>query len=263
MTDAAADFAGPPTARPQAPRRGLGEAWAAFRRLRETGDTKHVFEIMRALGNDKPPANYRRLISTPAGGKLAYDRVELCERFGDDTWLDSFAPGTVGAAYRQFIRKNNISAAGLAEAGRRAMTTEPAYRHPYSWFGRRNRDIHDVWHVLTGYSTDGLGEGCVVAFSYAQTGSRGFALIAFGVARIGKKARPDQPFYRCIWEAFQAGRGAKWLVGEDYERLFAEPLADARKRLNIGSPDTYHAILRAIVSDPTMQFTADGTAAHA
>ena len=251
MTDATADSAPIPR-----PKRGLGEAWAAFGRLRTTGDTKHVFEVMRALGNDKPPAGYKRLISNQAGGRLAYERVELCDRFGDDVWLNSFAPGTVGAHYREFIRKNNISAAGLAEAGRRAMTTEPAYRHPYTWYGRRTRDIHDVWHVLSGYNTDGLGEGCVVAFSFAQTGAKGFAVIALGVARIGKKLRPDQPFYRCIWEAYQAGRQCKWLIGEDYEALFAEPLADARKRLNISTPETYYGILRAIASDPNVQFAA-------
>ena len=214
---------------------------------------------MRALSSDKPPAGYARLISTPAGGKLAYDRVELCERFGDDAWLDDFVPGTVGAAYREFIRRNNISAAGLAEESRRAAVNQQAFRHPHSWFGRRTRDIHDVWHVLTGYGTDGLGEGCVVAFSFAQTGAKGFAVIALGVARIGKKLRPDLPFYKCIWEAYQAGRKAAWLQGEDYEALFAEPLDAARRRLNIGTPHTYRQILRELARDPQAAPLADTT----
>ena len=34
--------------------------------------------------------------------------------------------------------------------------------------------------MLTGYGTDGLGESCVVAFSYAQLGGLGWALIAGG-----------------------------------------------------------------------------------
>jgi ubiquinone biosynthesis protein COQ4 len=249
MTDTALQIETPVQAK-----RGLRAAFSGFRSLRETGDTKYVFEIMRALGNNKPPKGYTRLIATPQGGKIAYDRVELCERFGDEAWLDAFAPGTVGAAYREFIRRNNISAAGLAEESRRAAVSQPAYRHPHSWYGRRNRDIHDVWHVLTGYNTDGLGEGCVVAFSFAQTGAKGFAVIALGVARIGKKLRPDQPFYRCIWEAYQAGRKARWLIGEDYEALFAEPLDAARRRLNIGAPDTYRQILRALANDPNATF---------
>lgn len=228
------------------PKRGLGEAWRAFRRLRETGDTKHVFEIMRAMGSNKPPKGYERLLATPGGGRLAYDRVELSQPFGDDAWLDSFAPGTVGAAYRDFIRKNNISAAGLAEAARRSMTAEPQFKHPHTWFGRRIRDIHDVWHVLSGYNTDGLGEGCVVAFSYPQTKALGFVIIALGVARLGKKLRPDLPFYACIRQAYENGKNAKWLIAEDYEALFAEDLQAARKRLNIGEPTLYRQILKAL-----------------
>lgn len=227
------------------PKRGLGEAIKALQRLRATGDTKHVFEITRALGSGKPPPGYARLLTTPQGGRLAYERVELCARFGDEAWLASFAPGTVGAAYRDFITRNNISAAGLAEASERAAVGEPQYRHPHAWYGRRTRDIHDVWHVLTGYGTDGLGEGCVVAFSYSQTHSLGLAFIALHVARIGKKTRPDLPFFRAVWRAYLAGRRAAWLPGEDYERLFAEPLEDARARLNISPPETYREILRA------------------
>lgn len=230
---------------PTQPKRGLREAWRALRRLQATGDTKHVFEIMRALGNNRPPRGYERLLTTGQGGRIAYQRVELAERFGDEAWLDSFAPGTVGATYRDFIHRNNISAAGLADASRRAAVGEPEYAHPHAWYGRRNRDIHDVWHVLTGYGTDGLGEGCIVAFSYAQTGSLGFAFIALHVARLGKKTRPDLPFYRAIWQAYQAGKRAAWLAGEDYEALFAEPLESARTRLGIGAPDTYRKILVA------------------
>lgn len=229
----------------QEPRRGLGEAIRALGRLRATGDTKHVFEITRALGSNKPPAGYARLLTTPQGGRMAYERVELCERFGDEAWLRSFAPGTVGAAYRDFITRNDISAAGLADASERAAVGQPQYQHPHAWYGRRNRDTHDVWHVLTGYGTDGLGEGCVVAFSYAQTGSLGLAFIALHVARTGKQTRPDLPFFTAVWRAYLAGRRASWLPGEDYERLFAEPLESARARLGASPPDTYRQILRA------------------
>ena len=45
-------------------------------------------------------------------------------------------------------------------------------------------------------------------------------------------------------------------AGKNDEALFAEPLADARKRLNISTPETYYGILRAIASDPNVQFAA-------
>ena len=38
------------------------------------------------------------------------------------------------------------------------------------------------------------------------------------------------------------GRKAKWLLGEDYDRLLAEPLDRARARLGIGTPTAYLAM---------------------
>jgi hypothetical protein len=38
--------------------------------------------------------------------------------------------------------------------------------------------MHDLFHIVTGYGRDPLGEACLTAFSFAQTGLKGFALIA-------------------------------------------------------------------------------------
>ena len=59
--------------------------------------------------------------------------------------------------------------------------------HPYAWFFRRVRDLHDLWHVLTGYGRDPLGEVCLLAFTYAQTRLTGLGAIAFlGTFRIAR-----------------------------------------------------------------------------
>ena len=36
------------------------------------------------------------------------------------------------------------------------------------WMGERLRDIHDLFHVITGYGRDALGELCLLAFTNAQ-----------------------------------------------------------------------------------------------
>ena len=61
------------------PKRGLGEAIAALGRLRATGDTKHVFEITRALGSNKPPVGYARLLTTPQGAPTLLQRPALLQ----------------------------------------------------------------------------------------------------------------------------------------------------------------------------------------
>ena len=39
--------------------------------------------------------------------------------------------------------------------------------------------MHDLWHVVTGYGRDELGEACLLAFTYAQNKNRGVGFIAF------------------------------------------------------------------------------------
>ena len=222
------------------PRLQWGAALKALGRLlNDKEDTGQVFEIMRALNGTATADAYQRLLTTPQGGRIAYERQELAQRLMDDAWLDSFAEGTVGAAYRDFIRTEQLSAEGLAEVSR-SSGNEIDVQHPYAWMGRRTRDVHDIWHILSGYHRDGLGEACLVAFSYAQTKGLGWALIALGAASRSRGA--NYPYNKAIWQGYKRGKAAAWLLGEDYERLMAEPLDAARKRLGITPATIYDSI---------------------
>ncbi|KAK0350233.1 hypothetical protein LTR94_029856, partial [Friedmanniomyces endolithicus] len=150
-------------------RRDWRTAFDAVRRLMaDADDTTQVFRIMRALNVGNAPQNYARLIATEKGGRIAYDRIELAQRFSDPAFVASFAPGTVGAAYRHFLESTGYSADGLVEVSKLEGDPE-GFDHPYTWMGRRIRDTHDIWHVLTGYQADEpMGEAALVAFSFAQ-----------------------------------------------------------------------------------------------
>jgi len=223
-------------------KREWGTALSALRRLLANGDdTEQVFRIMRALNGDVTQKNYRKLLTVPGGGKLAYQRLELAERLSDRRWIDQFAEGTVGATYRHFLDSTGYSAKGLEQVSLNAIGAEAfTVEHPYAWMGRRERDIHDLWHVLTGYKADEhLGEACLVAFSYAQTGGLGWAFIAAGAALKSIRVTGRLDFVRAVLEGYRHGKRARWLHGEDYEALLAEPLDSARRRLNIAEPRAY------------------------
>ena len=238
ITADTADFR--PARRAVAPKLEWVAAWRALQRLlKDKEDTHAVFEIMRALTGDSIAKGYQRLLNTPGGGRIAYERQEFASKLMDDAWLDSLPAGSVGAAYRTFIRAEHLSADGLVEISRDngEHIDEP---HPYAWFGRRTRDVHDIWHILSGYHRDALGEASLVAFSYAQTRSLGWAFIAFGAASTARKS--EYPMVKAIWQGYQRGKAAAWLLGEDYERLMSEPLEVARRRLGITPATIYDSI---------------------
>ena len=209
-------------------RRDWRTAFDAIRKLMANGDdTAQVFRIMRSLNVGSAPQGYAKMIATPEGGRLAVQQLELAQRFSDRDWVKSFAPGTVGAAYRHFLESTGYSADGLVEVSR--LNDEADVQHPYAWFGRRTRDVHDIWHVLTGYKADeSLGEAALVAFSYAQVGGLGWAFIGGAAALKSLRVTKGTLFAK-----------AKWLAGEDYEALMHEPIDAARRRLNIAEPVLY------------------------
>lgn len=218
-------------------------AVSAFGKLvRNKEDTAQVFEIMRALSGGSLQRGYDRMLRSVEGGRQAYLRDELARRLDDPDWLGRFGPDSVGGAYRRFREARGFTAEGLADGARKVGADAVDLPHPVVWYSRRLRDVHDVWHVLTGYGTDALGEACVVSFSHAQTGNLGFAFIGWGAAAEIRREAPRVPALRAVAQAWRIGRAARWLPGLNYDALLAEPLEAARARLNLRAPTVYQTI---------------------
>jgi ubiquinone biosynthesis protein COQ4 len=221
-------------------KRDWRSAFDAIRKLLTNGDdTVQVFRIMRALNVGSTEWGYAKLLSTADGGRIAMEQANLAERFSDPAFIASFAPGTVGAAYREFLASTGYSADGLVQVSREA-NDNVEIDHPYAWFGRRTRDVHDIWHVLNGYKADeSLGEAALVAFSYAQVGGLGWAFIGAAAALKSLRVTKGTLFAKAVVEGYRRGKQAKWLAGEDYLALMHEPLDAARTRLGLTEPVLY------------------------
>lgn len=222
------------------PKKNWGTALGALRRLlRDKDATEEVFEIMRALNGDSTRKGYQRLLATAEGGRLAYAREELAQKLADRVWLATLPPGSLGATYRDFTDTGGVTPQGLVAVSSHVMMD---IEHPVAWFGRRIRDSHDLWHVTTGYGFDSLGEACLVAFSYAQTRSLGWAFIAVGAALKSRKAPTRQPYVAAIREGYTRGKAARWLPAQDWTALLPLPLADVRARLGLNPALVYQSI---------------------
>lgn len=218
-------------------------AAAALRRLiADKEDTAQVFEIIECLSGSAIYNGFIRMLSLPEGGRQIYRREELAEKLCDDAWLATFAPGTVGAHYREFINLRSLSADGLVEESRKGVDNDIDAAHPVAWYGRRMRDVHDIWHVLTGYRTDTLGEASILAFTYGQVKNRGIGFIVLTAAFEMTRSHPNLQYARSMLEGWRNGKAAQWLPAQDYDALFAEDLEAARARLNIKSPVRYLSV---------------------
>ena len=102
--------------------------------------------------------------------------------------------------------------------------------------------MHDLWHVVTGYSTQPFGEVCVVTFSYPQTGNLGLGVIGLiGALKIARSF-PLRAVLSAAWQAYRNGRRAAWLPAADWEALLAQPLAAVRAQLKLTPPTQFQKL---------------------
>lgn len=225
-----------PSQKPQPKRVEPLRALKAIRALiRDPDDTAKVFDIIDALSGTAGERLFQRFRSSPAGERILAERRDLLATLDDREKLKALPPGTLGRVYAEFAEREQITGQGLADAsmGRRRDDIGPERR----LFADRLRDMHDLWHVVTGYGRDLVGEAALLSFSYAQTWNRG---VGFIVAIAYLRARGDAAYARPLMvEGFRRGRRARWLPGEDWESLLEQPLEKVREHLGLGEPPQY------------------------
>jgi ubiquinone biosynthesis protein COQ4 len=213
-------------------------AWRAIRNLRrDREDTQQVFLLIEALRGKTTLRQLARFRHSETGRAVLAECRRLLDRISDRAALAARPAGTLGRAYYEFMAEKNLSAEGLVAASR---VQRPAPADDVTLFRERNRDMHDLLHVVSGYGREPLGEACLVAFSFAQTGQKGFAVIAVDAARRIARARPGEPVWRAVFEGYRRGRRAKWLIGADWEALLDQPVEAIRAQFGI-EPATYYA----------------------
>jgi ubiquinone biosynthesis protein COQ4 len=192
-------------------------------------DTAQVFTIIESLSGKAPLRLLERWSNEDNGKRLFANRPDMLTRLSDRASLERMPEGSLARAYLAFIDSEGITAGGLVDAsvdgeyGKRPRSSEHEY------ISVRMRDTHDLWHTVTGYKGDVLGEASLLAFSVAQTKNPGVALIVLaGVL----KAR-DRDFTRFVIKAFRDGQSAAWLPPVEWEELLPLPVDEVRRRLRI------------------------------
>ena len=234
---------------PAGPRRP--REWSrALRALRgllaNPDDTMLAFEIFDAIDRDVEERAFQRFRRDPIGRRLLAARSSLAARLSDRAALAALPAGSFGRAYLAYLDANRFDPLGLLhlktglEARIRARGEgRPRLDAAREWFRERSILTHDLWHVLTGYGTDDLGEAALLPFSLAQSGGWANALLVAGVTLRGVTvAGPSFPRY--LFQAWRRGRRAHWLAALPYEELLPAPLADVQRIAGIPAADEAH-----------------------
>jgi ubiquinone biosynthesis protein COQ4 len=203
--------------------------------VRDPDDTAQVFTIVEALSGKNGERTLRRFRKTAVGRRVLAERRVLLDRLADRERLRALPEGSLGRAYLAFLEREQITAEGLvgaSDAGRIARSDDADLR----LLSDRMRDQHDLWHTVTGYHGDVLGEAALLAFTFAQTWNPGVGLIV-GVAILESRRHPEMR--RLIVRGFSRGLRAAWLPAADWEALLALPLEEVRRRLRVGQPPAY------------------------
>jgi ubiquinone biosynthesis protein COQ4 len=222
--------------------RPLVALYAVSRLIKSRGeDRRQAMIFIRALEGESGRRAFERLKRTLVGQRLLRDRPRLLDTLIEAEATDRFPPGTLGHAYRAFLRQQNMSVAGLMD-----LATSPLDRplpEEEAFAEERSRVMHDLWHVATDYDASTLGEVCLMAFRCAQVPHLGFRLLTLFMLIKPPRHAPKAPVRRAIVEAYRMGKAAVWLRGADWEALLPMELTSVRRLLGLRPPETYHRVL--------------------
>ena len=222
--------------------------------LADKEDTQQVFHIIEALNGNALRRNFQRFLETSNGQARFAARRDLAPLMDNHAGFGTLAPDSVGRKYIDFMKREGLTAAGLVAESQTRTQDEETFEDDLAWFGNRLRDTHDIFHVLSGYGRDGLGEAALLVFSHGQNPGRGISFIAnIGFRQMRKTIGREIDFKAVKEEARRNGKQAAKIVEQDILALMHEPIDEVRARLNIPKPVAYKRALEAFNALPADQ----------
>jgi ubiquinone biosynthesis protein COQ4 len=207
-------------------------------------DTAQAIRAIAAMSGNSPERCFRRFRRSQQGERILREKRELYDVLSDLGGLGAMPDGSLGRAIWDFYTVEQISAQGLKGASEDAVGEGGFFAgdDDRARFARRLREMHDVFHVLTGYGRDVRGEIACLSFTFAQTKNTGIGYLALRVLR---GAGWSSEMGRLIRQAFWRGRRAEWLVDQDWEALLPLPLEQVREELGVGPAPDYEPVRSA------------------
>lgn len=208
------------------PKRALG---AIEKLLRDPEDIAQGFVIVDSLAGEAPLRVLARFRKHPIGKRLLAERPDLLSTLRNRQTLAGMPSGSLARAYLTFIDDEGVTADGLLQASLEGRGTDSEQESDFMFVRNRIRDSHDLWHTVTGYQADVVGEVALLSFNVAQLKNPGIAvLVLAALARYHQLA-----FSKVITNAFLHGLRTAWLPPVHWETLLPLPLDEVRTLLRV------------------------------
>lgn len=160
----------------------------------------------------------RRWRASRAGRRLLDERPTLQGRDLDLQALARLPDGTLGREFVRYFERNGIQ----------PFVTSFPIESDVDYLSKRYRETHDLFHVITGYGTDELGEMELQAFVLGNLGLwQTVMILAVSVPRqlqeLGARRAPE--YAGRLRAAYRRGKRSREMLSVSYEKLWAEPVS--------------------------------------
>jgi ubiquinone biosynthesis protein COQ4 len=145
--------------------------------------------------------------------------------------LAKYEPNTLGYAYYRHMMDNNLK-----------LDYYPTIEvvDDFSYIHSRLSQTHDIWHVVSGFGTDVVGELGLQGYYLGQSNNDEFfamTLISAGCLYAAlKEQRIMSDMIQAIGAGFNLGKAAKSFHPAHWEEMWDRPLADIRAEFNVTPP---------------------------
>ena len=189
--------------------------------------TVPLAHLFMKLGDEEALKAYDELgLSNPVSEAMLKERY--LSPTPDLEHLASLPEGTLGRAFEAYMTGNGLDPALLRESA--FIEAHKKRGAEVGYLAERGFQLHDMFHVLTGYDTTPLGEVRVVSFTVAQSPAPYPALIIASRPLQAALYKPQllPPIMDAIAEGWVRGRKASPLIAVHWEDFWERPLAELR-----------------------------------
>ena len=151
----------------------------------------------------------------------------------DVAYLATLPDGSLGKEFERYLTDNGLDANLLRESA--FIEAHHARGEDVGYLAERGFQLHDMFHVLTGFDTTPLGEVRVVSFTVAQTPAPYPAMIIASRPLQMVLYKPEllPSVMDAITEGWALGRRAKPLMRAHWEEHWERSLEELREEFDL------------------------------